>query len=87
MTKAPPSAERDRIENFTPGVGRLHDDVIYGDLWECKGLSKPDRNLITVAAIVATYRPEQLTSHLTRALNNGPPEEITEVIKQMVLAR
>jgi 4-carboxymuconolactone decarboxylase len=49
--------------------------------------SKPDRNLITVAAIVATYRPEQLTSHLTRALNNGPPEEITEVIKQMVLAR
>jgi 4-carboxymuconolactone decarboxylase len=59
-------------------------DVIYGDLWERKALSKRDRSLITVAALVATYRPEQLVSHLSRAIANGvTQEEITEVITHM----
>jgi 4-carboxymuconolactone decarboxylase len=59
-------------------------DVVYGDLWERKALSKRDRSLITVAALVATYRPEQLVSHLSRAIANGvTQEEITEVITHM----
>lgn len=38
----------------------------------------------SVAALVATYRPEQLVSHLTRAIVNGvTQEEITEVITHM----
>jgi 4-carboxymuconolactone decarboxylase len=68
MAKAPPSAKRDRIKNFTPALVDYTNDVVYGDLWERKGLSKRDRSLITVAALVATYRPEQLVSHLTRAI-------------------
>ena len=84
MAKAPPSAKRDRIRNFTPALVDYTNDVLYGDLWERKGLSKRDRSLITVAALVATYRPEQLVSHLTRAINNGvTQEEITEVITHM----
>ena len=84
MAKAPPSARRDRIKNFTPALVDYTNDVVYGDLWERKGLSKRDRSLITVAALVATYRPEQLVSHLTRAINNGvTQEEITEVITHM----
>ena len=63
---------------------RPHQGLIYGDLWERKALSKRDRSLITVAALVATYRPEQLASHLTRAIANGvTQEEITEVITHM----
>jgi 4-carboxymuconolactone decarboxylase len=84
MAKAPPSAKRDRIKAFTPALVDYTNDVIYGDLWERKGLSKRDRSLITVAALVATYRPEQLVSHLTRAIANGvTQEEITEVITHM----
>lgn len=71
MAKAPPSAKRDRIKAFTPALVDYTNDVLYGDLWERTGLSKRDRSLITVAALVATYRPEQLVSHLTRAINNG----------------
>src|SRR6266403_1325280 len=67
MAKAPPSAKRDRIKAFAPALVDYTNDVIYGDLWERKALSKRDRSLITVAALVATYRPEQLVSHLTRA--------------------
>ena len=84
MAKAPPSTKRDRIKNFTPALVDYTNDVVYGDLWERKGLSKRDRSLITVAALVATYRPEQLVSHLTRAINNGvTQEEINEVITHM----
>jgi len=84
MAKAPPSAKRDRIKAFTPALVDYTNDVVYGDLWERKGLSKRDRSLITVAALVATYRPEQLVSHLTRAIGNGvTQEEITEVITHM----
>ena len=84
MAKAPPSAKRDRIKAFTPALVDYTNDVIYGDLWERKALSKRDRSLVTVAALVATYRPEQLVSHLTRAIDNGvTQEEITEVITHM----
>ena len=50
MAKAPPSATRDRIKAFTPALVDYTNDVIYGDLWERKALSKRDRSLITVAA-------------------------------------
>ena len=84
MAKAPPSAKRDRIKNFVPALVDFTNDVVYGDLWERPGLSKRDRSLITVAALIATYRPEQLESHLTRAINNGvTQDEITEVITHM----
>src|ERR1700740_1832982 len=88
MAKAPPSAKRDRIKAFTPARVDYTNDVLYGDLWERKGLSKRDRSLITVAALIVTYRPEQLAPHLTRALNNGvTQEEITEVITHGRLRR
>ena len=84
MAKAPPSAKRDRIKAFVPALVDYTNDVVYGDLWERKGLSKRDRSLVTVAALIATYRPEQLESHLTRAIGNGvTKEEITEVITHL----
>jgi 4-carboxymuconolactone decarboxylase len=84
MAKAPPSAKRDRIKSFVPALVDYTDDVVYGDLWERPGLSKRDRSLITIAALIATYRPEQLESHLTRAIGNGvTQDEITEVITHL----
>ena len=84
MAKAPPSAKRDRIKNFVPALVDYTNDVVYGDLWERPGLSKRDRSLITVAALIATYRPEQLETHLGRALNNGVTrEEISEIITHL----
>ena len=84
MAKAPPSAKRDRIKDFVPALVDYTNEVVYGDLWERPGLSKRDRSLITVAALIATYRPEQLETHLGRALNNGvTKEEISEIITHL----
>jgi 4-carboxymuconolactone decarboxylase len=84
MAKAPPSRQRDRVQPHFPALVDYTNDVIYGDLWERPGLSKRDRSLITVAALVTAYRPNQLKTHVRRALANGVTrEEIAEIVTHM----
>ena len=67
-----------------PKLGELTDKVVFGDVWERKQLSKRDRSLITIAALTALYRPDQLRGHLHRAFDNGvTKEEIIEVITHL----
>ena len=69
------------VGDFAPKLAALTDDVLFGDVWERAGLSKRDRSLVTVAALVANGNTEQLTSHLRRAKANGLSEaELAEVI-------
>lgn len=68
---ASPSRAQQMFGEFAPKLVSLTDDVLFGDVWERPGLSKRDRSLITVAALVALYRTNQLPSHLDRALENG----------------
>jgi 4-carboxymuconolactone decarboxylase len=71
----PQSAHRDRVRKTVPALVEYTEGVVYGDLWERTELSKRDRSLVTVAALVATYRPEQLATHIGRALDNGVTRE------------
>lgn len=69
---------------MVPKLIELSERVLYGDVWERPGLSKRDRSLITVAALVALYRSDQLRGHLERALANGVTrEEIGEAITHL----
>ena len=69
------------MQEITPHLADLTAQVLYGDVWERPGLSKRDRSLITVAALTALYRTDQLQIHIRRALENGvTKEEISEVI-------
>ena len=54
-----------------PQLGRLRDEVLFGDVWEQPELSKRDRSLITVATLTALYRTDELRGHIRRALQNG----------------
>lgn len=70
--------------NIAPKMAELTDDVLYADIWERLQLSKRDRSLVTVAALVALNRPDQLRSHLNRARQNGvTEEELIETITHM----
>jgi len=72
------------IGDFLPKMVSLTDDVLFGDVWERKELSKRDRSLITVAALVAGGNTEQLSGHLRRAQENGLTEtELKEVITHL----
>jgi alkylhydroperoxidase/carboxymuconolactone decarboxylase family protein YurZ len=44
----------------------LTDNVLFADVWERPGLSKLARDLLTIAALIALNRPEQLRAHLQR---------------------
>jgi 4-carboxymuconolactone decarboxylase len=72
------------IGDFAPKLADLTDNVLYGDVWERSELSKRDRSLVTVAALVAMNRPEQLRSHFARARNNGvTQDELIETITHL----
>ena len=78
-----PSA-RNEVRQVIPRLIELTETLLYPDIWERPGLSKRDRSLITVAALVAMYRPEQLKGHTERALANGVTrEEISELITHL----
>jgi 4-carboxymuconolactone decarboxylase len=69
------------VGNFAPKLAELTDGVLFGDVWERTELSKRDRSLVTVAALIANGNTEQLTGHLKRAKENGLSEiELAEVI-------
>ena len=72
------------VYELIPKLGQLRDAVLFGDVWEGPELSKRDRSLITVAALTALYRTEELTLHMQRALDNGvTPEEIKGLITHL----
>jgi len=83
-TGAKPRPSQAAIGDFAPKLAELTDDVLYGDIWERSELSKRDRSLVTVAALIALNRPEQLRSHLIRARENGvTQEELIETITHL----
>jgi 4-carboxymuconolactone decarboxylase len=82
--KKPATTAGDRIGDIAPKLVELTETVLFGDVWERPELSKRDRSMITVSALVAMNRTEQLPFHLTRALNNGvTKDELVELITHL----
>lgn len=72
--RQPTPAQR-LIGDFSPKLVQLTDDVLFGDVWARPQLSPRDRSLVTISALIAMNRPDQLRSHLVRARDNGVTEE------------
>ena len=76
---APPA-----IQEFAPKLAEVTDTVLFGDIWERPGLSPRDRSLVTVTALAALYRTDQLDFHLGKALENGVTrDELVEAITHL----
>lgn len=82
---APSQTQAQRLMgDVAPKLAELTDTVLFGDVWERPGLSKRDRSLVTVSALIAMNRPDQLRSHMARARDNGVTEqELVEVITHL----
>ena len=79
-----PSRAQQLMGDVAPKLAELTDDVLFGDVWARPGLSPRDRSLVTVAALIALNRTDQLKSHLGRALTNGVSEaELAEVVTHL----
>ncbi|MFK0382776.1 carboxymuconolactone decarboxylase family protein [Agrobacterium sp. NPDC090273] len=83
-----PSPQQSRAQQLmgetAPKLAELTDGVLYADIWERSQLSKRDRSLVTITALIALNRPDQLRSHIRLGRQNGlTEEEIVETITHM----
>src|SRR5687768_10590478 len=78
-------ARRDRRRtSCVLDVPERHHNVLFADVWARPELSPRDRSLVTVSALIAMNRPDQLRSHLARARENGvTQEELVEAITHL----
>ena len=73
-----------QVRDVFPKLGEITDKVVFGDVWERKGLCKRDRSLVTISALTTLMAPDQLRGHIWRALDNGvTKDEIVEVITHL----
>lgn len=83
-TTSPQTQTLDAMSRLTPKFAELTEQVLFGDLWKREELSPRDRSLITVAALIALNRGEQLPFHLSLAVKNGVTQtELAEVITHL----
>ena len=64
-------ADKKTVYELIPQLGKLRDEVLFGDVWEQPELSKRDRSLATCAALIALYHTDELRGHMARAIDNG----------------
>jgi 4-carboxymuconolactone decarboxylase len=79
-----PSVVQKMIGDIAPKLAEITDEVLFGDVWERPEMVKRDRSLITLAALIAMNRLEQLPFHLAFALDNGVTrDELVEEITHL----
>ena len=71
----------ERTTDFTADFQNLITRLAWGEIWSRPGLDRKTRSAITLTAMVALGRDEELAMHLRAALRNGlTPDEIKEVL-------
>ena len=66
---------------FTAPFQDLITRYAWGEIWSRPGLSRAERSMITITALVALRQEGELAMHLRAALRNGlTPEQISEVL-------
>jgi 4-carboxymuconolactone decarboxylase len=79
-----PSRAQRLFGDVAPKLADLTDNVLFGDVWARPGLSPRDRSLVTVSALIALNRPDQLRSHMVLASQNGvTQEELVETLTHL----
>ena len=75
---------RSPFADLAPALAAYTDDVLFADVWKRPELSPRDRSLITVAALIASYKTNELPFHLKFAVQNGVTrEELVEAITHL----
>jgi 4-carboxymuconolactone decarboxylase len=71
----------ERTTDFTADFQELITRYAWGEIWTRPGLDRRTRSCITLTALVALNRMEELALHVRAALRNGlTPDEIKEVL-------
>ncbi len=72
------------VGDIAPALAHYTDKILFDEVWERRELSKRDRSLVTVTALVTLGATEQLTFHARFARENGVTEtELVEAITHL----
>jgi len=74
----------DQVWAVAPALERATQERLYGEVWNRPGLSRRDRSLVTVAALIAQGQAPALSYYADQAIENGvKPREISETITHL----
>lgn len=73
-----------RLETLAPQFTEITEQVLFGQVWQSEVLNPRERSLITLAALTALNRVEQLPFHIELAQRNGlTTAEIAEAMTHL----
>lgn len=82
--KAREASVEETYGGSSDGVLQYTTDVLFRELWLRPALSPRDRSLVTVSALIAAGKTEQVGFHLNRAMDNGLTRgEASELLTQL----
>jgi 4-carboxymuconolactone decarboxylase len=71
---------------FTAPFQDLITRYAWGDVWSRPGLSRVERSMITLAALVALRQSDELAMHVRAALRNGlTPAQLSEILLHLAV--
>ncbi len=72
------------VHDTAPALGWYSDHILFHRIWNRTALSRRDRSVVTVSALIACNHYAQLTGHLNRALDHGvTPDELPELVTHL----
>lgn len=74
----------DSLASVSPVLAAITEQTLFGTIWQRSELNKRERSLITVAALIALGRHQQLPWHLDFARQHGISNpELAEVMTHL----
>jgi 4-carboxymuconolactone decarboxylase len=68
-------------QEVAPDLHRIAGEALFGTIWQRPGLAIQRREMITLSALTVLQRENQLTRHVSNALNLGlTPQQVIEVM-------
>src|SRR5436309_1820170 len=78
------SPSRKDIQMVSPALDKYTQDRLLGEVWKRPGLSRRDRSVVTLAALIARNQTIALSDQVKLALDHGvKPAEISEIITHL----
>src|SRR5215217_7997272 len=72
------------VRKVAPALEKYTQERVLGDVWKRPGLSRRDRSIVTLAALIGRNQTVTRSDHLKLALDHGvKPTEISEIITHL----
>lgn len=84
LAQESPPVDSRTLAAASPALEAYSREELFGRVWEESDLSKRDRGLVTIAALIARHQTEGLPDHMRLALDVGvTPAEVSETITHL----